>query len=181
MANGIRLDLQEALARGPSGIPNLEPLFAPGAIPPVFDEAPEVQEGPGFAPEEQPIASPGVSIGQPVPPVKESRGDRLRALLGNFLQNFGTGLQAASRAPSGAEFAAGFGGGVPSQPVRNAAGRKRMKICCGRIGHLWSKSPESEQNVKGRSLSSTKDRQKLAALNARLSGLALKEKPSKTY
>ena len=114
MADGIRLDLQRALAEGPKSIPppNLEPLFAPGAIPPIFDEAPEVQEGPGFAPEEQPIASPGASIGQPVPPVKESRGDRLRALLGNFLQNFGTGLQAASRAPSGAEFAAGFGGAL---------------------------------------------------------------------
>jgi hypothetical protein len=124
MADGIRLDLQEALARGPGSIPNLEPLFAPGAIPPTFDEAPEVQEGPGFIPgggipgvstgtfTGEPIDIGSGSIGQPVPPVKQSRGDRLRALLGNFLQNFGTGLQAASRAPSGAEFAAGFGGAL---------------------------------------------------------------------
>jgi hypothetical protein len=118
MADGIRLDLQRALSEGPGSIPNLEPLFAPGAIPPTFDEAPEVQEGPGFAPEEQPIAPPGASIGQPVPAVKESRGDRLRALLGNFLQNFGTGLQAASRAPSGAEFAAGFGGALSASEER---------------------------------------------------------------
>ena len=124
MADGIRLDLQEALARGPSGIPNLEPLFAPGAIPPVFDEAPEVEEGPGFIPgggipgvstgtfTGEPIDIGSGSIGQPVPPVKASRGERLRLLLGNFLQNFGQGLQAASRAPSGAEFAAGFGGAL---------------------------------------------------------------------
>ncbi len=130
MADGIRLDLQEALARGPSGIPNLEPLFAPGAIPPVFDEAPEVEEGPGFIPgggipgvstgtfTGEPIDIGSGSIGQPVPPVKESRGDRLRALLGNFLQNFGTGLQAASRAPSGAEFAAGFGGALSAGEER---------------------------------------------------------------
>lgn len=118
MADGIRLDLQRALAEGPGAIPNMEPLFAPGAIPPVFDEAPEVQEGPGFAPEEGPITLPGTSVGQPVPPVKASRGERLRALLGNFLQNFGQGLQAASRAPSGAEFAAGFGSALSAGEER---------------------------------------------------------------
>ncbi len=130
MADGIRLDLQEALARGPGGIPNLEPLFAPGAIPPVFDEAPEVEEGPGFIPgggppsgatatfPSDPIDIGNVSIGQPVPPVKPSRGERLRRLLGNFLQNFGEGLQAASRAPSGAEFAAGFGGALSAGEER---------------------------------------------------------------
>jgi hypothetical protein len=120
MADGIRLDLQRALAEGPGAIPNLEPLFAPGAIPPVFDEAPEVglndvgidlETGQGTF-SGVPMDAGQASIGQPVPPVKESRGDRLRALLGNFLQNFGTGLQAASRAPSGAEFAAGFGGAL---------------------------------------------------------------------
>jgi hypothetical protein len=130
MANGIRLDLQEALARGPSGIPNLEPLFAPGAIPPVFDEAPEVEEGPGFIPgggipgvstgtfTGEPIDLGSGSIGQPVPPVKASRGERLRRLLGNFLQNFGEGLQAASRAPSGAGFAAGFGAALSAPEER---------------------------------------------------------------
>jgi hypothetical protein len=120
MADGIRLDLQRALAEGPGAIPNLEPLFAPGAIPPIFDEAPEVglndvgvnlETGQGTF-SGVPMDAGGASIGQPVPAVKESRGDRLRALLGNFLQNFGTGLQAASRAPSGAEFAAGFGGAL---------------------------------------------------------------------
>ena len=130
MADGIRLDLQEALARGPSGIPNLEPLFAPGAIPPIFDQAPEVEEGAGFVPgggipsgatatfPSDPIDIGNASIGQPVPPVKASRGERLRRLLGNFLQNFGTGLQAASRAPSGAEFAAGFGGALSAGEER---------------------------------------------------------------
>ncbi len=130
MPNGIKLDLQEALARGPSGIPNLEPLFAPGAIPPIFDDAPEVEEGPGFIPgggipgvttgtfTGEPIDIDGGSIGQPVPPVKQSRGDRLRALLGNFLQNFGTGLQAASRAPSGADFAAGIGAALSAPAER---------------------------------------------------------------
>ena len=38
--------------------------------------------------------------------------------MGNFLQNFGTGLQAASRAPSGAEFAAGFGGAISAGEER---------------------------------------------------------------
>ena len=130
MANGIRLDLQRALAEGPGAIPNLEPLFAPGAIPPVFDEAPEVEEGPGFIPgggipgvstgtfTGEPIDIGSGSIGQPVPPVKQSRGHRLRALLGNFLQNFGEGLQAASRAPSGAEFAAGLGGALSAPEER---------------------------------------------------------------
>jgi len=126
MADGIRLDLQRALAEGPGSIPNLEPLFAPGAIPPVFDEAPEVglndvgidlETGQGTF-SGVPMDAGGASIGQPVPPVKESRGDRLRALLGNFLQNFGTGLQAASRAPSGAEFAAGFGGAISAGEER---------------------------------------------------------------
>lgn len=130
MADGIRLDLQEALARGPSGIPNLEPLFAPGAIPPVFDEAPEVEEGPGFIPgggipgvstgtfTGEPIDIGSGAIGQPVPPVKQSRGERLRRLLGNFLQNFGEGLTAAARAPSGSGFAAGFGAALSAPEER---------------------------------------------------------------
>ena len=126
MADGIRLDLQRALSEGPGSIPNLEPLFAPGAIPPTFDEAPEVglndvginlETGQGTF-SGVPMDAGQASIGQPVPPVKESRGDRLRALLGNFLQNFGTGLQAASRAPSGAEFAAGFGGALSAGEER---------------------------------------------------------------
>ena len=130
MADGIRLDLQEALARGPSGIPNLEPLFAPGAIPPIFDEAPELDEGAfipsgGIPPSGATATFPGepidlgnAPIGSPVPPVKASRGERLRRLLGNFLQNFGEGLQAASRAPSGAEFAAGLGAALSEPEAR---------------------------------------------------------------
>lgn len=140
MANGgIRLDLQRALAEGPGAIPNLEPLFAPGSIPPVFPEgpeegftagAPQVDEGPGFVPgggipsgatgtlPGESIDIGGASIGQPVPPVKASRGERLRRLLGNFLQNFGEGLQAASRAPSGAGFAAGFGAALSAPQER---------------------------------------------------------------
>ena len=148
MANGIRPDLERALAEATIGpgaqrsipfqvrrtalerppviidrnilnSPILQPIFGQGAIPPVFDEADDglsdvgVDLGTGqgtFTGE--PIDIGNASIGAPVPPVKESRGDRLRALLGNFLQNFGTGLQAASRAPSGAEFAAGFGGAL---------------------------------------------------------------------
>jgi hypothetical protein len=126
MADGIRLDLQRALSEGPGSIPNLEPLFAPGAIPPIFEEAPEVglndvgidlETGQGTF-SGVPMDVGQASIGQPVPPVKASRGDRLRALLGNFLQNFGTGLQAASRAPSGAEFAAGFGGALSAGEER---------------------------------------------------------------
>ena len=139
MANGIRLDLQRALAEGPGAIPNLEPLFAPGAIPPVFPEGPEegftagapvVAEGPGFVPggdipsgatgtfPSEPIDIGNVSIGQPVPPVKVSRGERFRALLGNFLLNWGAGLQAASRAPSGSEFAAAFEGALSAGEER---------------------------------------------------------------
>ncbi len=130
MADGIRLDLQEALARGPSGIPNLEPLFAPGAIPPIFDEPPEVEEGAGFVSgggipsgatgtfPGEPIDIGNAPIGQPVPPVKASRGERLRRLLGNFLQNFGEGLTAAARAPSGSGFAAGFGAALSAPEER---------------------------------------------------------------
>ncbi len=123
MPNGIRLDLQRALAEGPGAIPNLEPLFAPGAIPPVFDEAPEVglndvgidlETGQGTF-SGVPMDTP---IGQPVPPVKPSRGERLRRLLGNFLQNFGEGLTAAARAPSGSGFAAGFGAALSAPEER---------------------------------------------------------------
>lgn len=130
MPNGIRLDLQRALAEGPGAIPNMEPLFAPGAIPPVFDEAPEVDLGPEFVPgggppsgatatfPGEPIDIGNAPIGVPVPPVKPSRGERLRRLLGNFLQNFGEGLTAAARAPSGSGFAAGFGAALSAGEER---------------------------------------------------------------
>ncbi len=127
MANGgIRLDLQRALAEGAEGIPNLEPLFAPGAIPPIFDEAPDVGfSDVGVNPETgqgtftgEPIDLGGGSIGQPVPPVKQSRGHKIRALLANYLQSFGTGLEAAASAPSGSEFAAGFGAALSASEER---------------------------------------------------------------
>lgn len=137
MADGIRLDLQRALAEGPGAIPNLEPLFSPGSIPPVFPAgpeegftagAPQVDEGPGFVPgggipagatatfPGEPIDIGNAPIGSPVPPAR--RENRIRALLGGFLQNFGEGLQAASRAPSGAEFAAGFGAALSEPEAR---------------------------------------------------------------
>jgi hypothetical protein len=128
MADGIRLDLQRALAEGPGAIPNMEPLFAPGAIPPIFDEAPELDEGAfipsgGIPPSGATATFPGepidignAPIGSPVPPAR--RENRIRALLGNFLQNFGEGLQAASRAPSGSEFAAGFGAALSEPEAR---------------------------------------------------------------
>lgn len=105
--------------------PILQPIFGEGAIPPVFDQADgalsdvgvDLGTGQGTFTGE-PIDLGSGAIGQPVPPVKPSRGERLRRLLGNFLQNFGEGLQAASRAPSGAEFAAGFGGALSAPEER---------------------------------------------------------------
>ncbi|MCH8268848.1 MAG: hypothetical protein IH846_15150 [Acidobacteria bacterium] len=133
MADGIRLDLQEALARGPSGIPNLEPLFAPGSIPPIFSEPPELDEGAfipsgGIPPSGATATFPGepidignAPIGSPVPPAR--RENRIRALLGDFLSNFGAGLLASARAPSGSEFAASIGGAL-SEPAE----RRRQQV-----------------------------------------------------
>ncbi len=161
MANGTRLDLERALAEATLGpgaqrqipfqirraalerapvltdpnllnSPILQPIFGPGAIPPVFDETDDglsdvgVDLGTGqgtFTGE--PIDLSGVPVGQPVPPVKQSRGERFRALLGNFLQNWAAGLQAAARAPSGAEFAAGFGGAFSAPEERR---REQIRI-----------------------------------------------------
>lgn len=128
MADGIRLDLQEALARGPSGIPNLEPLFSPGSIPPIFSEAPEVDEGAfipsgGIPPSGATATFPGepidignAPIGSPVPPAR--RENRIRALLGDFLRNFGAGLLASAKAPSGSEFAASIGAALTEPAER---------------------------------------------------------------
>ncbi len=113
--------------RGIIDSPIFAPIFSADSIPPVFDgedDGLDVIPGGGipgvstgtFTGEDIELGQ--ISVGQPVPPVKQSRGDRLRALLGNFLQNFGTGLQAASRAPSGSEFAAGFGGALSASEER---------------------------------------------------------------
>ena len=126
MGGFLKLNLQEALARGPSGIPDM-PVFQPSAIPPVFPEGPEegfiagapvVDEGLGFIPEEAPIDLSGVPVGQPVPPASPNRAGRFKALLGNFIKNFGAGLLAGSRAPSGAEFAAATGGALSAPEER---------------------------------------------------------------
>ena len=119
MGGFVRPDLQTLLAQAPNGTPDM-PVFEEGAIPPVFGpQFPDPQELVEST-IEMPVSEElgPVSVGQPVPPVKESRGDRLRALLGNFLQNFGTGLQAAARAPSGAGFAAGFGAALSAPEER---------------------------------------------------------------
>ena len=117
MGGFLKPDLQKLLAQGPSGVPDM-PIFEPDAIPPGF--GPEFPDPNELETIESPVSEElgPISAGQPVPPVKQSRGDRLRALLGNFLQNFGTGLQAASRAPSGAGFAAGFGAALSAPEER---------------------------------------------------------------
>ncbi len=117
MGGFLRPDLQTLLAQAPNGTPDM-PIFEEGAIPPVF--GPEFPDPNELETIESPVSEElgPISAGQPVPPVKQSRGDRLRALLGNFLQNFGTGLQAASRAPSGAGFAAGFGAALSAPEER---------------------------------------------------------------
>ena len=142
MPNGIRLNLQEALARGPSGIPDM-PVFQPDAIPPVLPEGPEegfiagapvVDEGPGFVPSggippsgatatfpSEPVDIGNAPIGIPVPPAR--RENRIRALLGDFLSNFAAGLLASARAPSGSEFAASIGGAL-SEPAE----RRRQQV-----------------------------------------------------
>ena len=119
MGGFLRPDLQTLLAQAPNGTPDM-PIFEEGAIPPVFGpEFPDPQELVEST-IEMPVSEElgPVSIGQPVPPVKASRGERLRKLLGNFLQNFGEGLTAASRAPSGAGFAAGFGAALSAPEER---------------------------------------------------------------
>ena len=117
MGGFLRPDLQTLLAQAPNGTPDM-PVFEEGAIPPVL--GPQFPDPNELETIEAPVSEElgPVSVGQPVPPVKQSRGDRLRALLGDFLQNFGTGLQAASRAPSGAGFAAGFGAALSAPEER---------------------------------------------------------------
>ena len=124
MANGIRLDLQEALARGPSGVPDM-PVFQQGAIPPTF--GPEFPDPNEFETVEAPVSeeldlsnvpdTPVLSAAT-VPAPSPSRGDRLRKLLGNFLQNFSEGLLASARAPSGSEFSAAIGGALSAPAER---------------------------------------------------------------
>jgi tetratricopeptide (TPR) repeat protein len=101
------------------------PVFEPGAIPPVFGpESPDPNE---FETIEAPVSSeldlsnlPNMPVlsAATVPAPSPSRGERLRKLLGNFLQNFGEGLQAASRAPSGSELAAALGGALSAPAER---------------------------------------------------------------
>jgi hypothetical protein len=130
--------------------PLLQPIFGAGAIPPVFDEAddgldvipgggiPGVSTG-TFTGEDIELGQ--VSAGQPVPPVKKSRAERFRALLGNFLQNWGAGLQAASRAPSGAEFAAGFGGALSAGEERR---REQVRIDILRANQARREAQDAE-------------------------------------
>ncbi len=117
MGGFLRPDLQTLLAQAPNGTPDM-PIFEEGAIPPVF--GPEFPDPNELETIEMPVSEElgPVSVGQPVPPARESRGDRLRKLLGNFLQNFGEGLTAAARAPSGSGFAAGFGAALSAPEER---------------------------------------------------------------
>ena len=124
MADGIRLDLQEALARGPSGIPDM-PVFQQDAIPPTF--GPEFPDPNEFETVEAPVSeeldlsnvpdTPVLSAAT-VPAPSPSRGDRLRKLLGNFLLNFSEGLLASAKAPSGSEFSAAIGGALSAPAER---------------------------------------------------------------
>ena len=177
MGGFLRPDLQTRLAQAPNGTPDM-PIFEPDAIPPVF--GPEFPDPNELETIEMPVSEElePVSVGQPVPPVKESRGDRLRALLGNFLQNFGTGLQAASRAPSGAGFAAGFGAALSApeerrqQQIRESVLRENQRFRQERAAEIQEirERQIAVQEQGQRDLQAERNRQSIFRREARLQG-----------